>query len=78
MNVMIRVVALAALVGTIAPSLLLLGGHISEPAMRTSMLAATIVWFVVAPFWMLGSEGRGRDNSTPEHSVTDAAGRPTI
>lgn len=60
MNWMIRVVALAALVGTIAPSLLLLGGQISEPAMRTAMLTATIVWFVAAPLWMLK-----RDNLAP-------------
>ena len=45
-------IASTALVATIVPPVLFLHGSISLEAMKTSMLIATIVWFVSAPLFM--------------------------
>lgn len=41
-----------ALVATIFPPLLFLAGRIELKQCHLLMLIATIVWFVVTPFWM--------------------------
>ena len=55
MRPVLLIVALAALLGTIAPAILYLADTLSKDAAQWSMLAATIVWFAAVPFC-----GRGR------------------
>lgn len=43
---------LAALIGTILPPLLFMMNTMPLEAMKQVMLAAAIVWFVAAPFWL--------------------------
>ena len=43
-----------ALVLTIAPALLFLGQAIGEPTMKLTMLAGTVLWFAVAPWFLKG------------------------
>jgi hypothetical protein len=47
-----QIVSWTAIVGTILPPLLYLGGQMTLSMCHTLMLVATIVWFVVTPFWM--------------------------
>jgi hypothetical protein len=54
MKPIFRAIALLALVGTIAPSLLYLAGKIGLPAVKNAMLAATVTWFVFAALWIYG------------------------
>lgn len=49
-----KVLAPLALVGTILPPVLFLADAIGEGPMKAAMLAAAVVWFVAAPFWMKG------------------------
>lgn len=41
-----------AIIGTILPSFLYLLNLLSLAACHWAMLAATVVWFTVTPFWM--------------------------
>ncbi len=41
-----------ALAGTLLPSCLFLADAIDLDSVKTAMLAATIVWFAVTPWWM--------------------------
>jgi hypothetical protein len=41
-----------ALAGTIGPALLHAGGQMSIDAVKFWMLAATVLWFASAPWWM--------------------------
>jgi len=52
MRVLLQLVSLASLVATIAPSILFLAGRLSLDQTKWMMLAATLVWFAVTPFWM--------------------------
>lgn len=54
MHSIARILAPLALAGTIVPPLLHLLKMMGEGPMKTVMLAATVVWFVFAPFWMKG------------------------
>ena len=57
MRRILQIASVLALVGTIVPAVLFLGGTISLPATKTWMLASTVLWFATVPFWM----GRGTD-----------------
>lgn len=52
MKTLACICGLAALAGTIVPPALFLQGMLPLDTMKASMLAATVVWFVAAPFWM--------------------------
>ncbi len=52
MRPVLQLISLAALAATIAPSILFLADQISLDQTKWSMLAATLVWFAVTPFWM--------------------------
>jgi hypothetical protein len=41
-----------ALAATLLPSCLFLANRMDLDCVKTTMLAATIVWFAVTPFWM--------------------------
>jgi hypothetical protein len=45
---------LLALAGTIVPPVLLLCGVLGEGPMKLIMLAAAVLWFATAPFWLKG------------------------
>ena len=48
----LQIVSWLALAGTILPSCVFLAGQMELGAVKTSMFAATIAWFVAAPAWM--------------------------
>jgi len=48
----LQIISLAALVATIVPPILFLVSRISLDQTKWTMLAATLVWFAVTPFWM--------------------------
>ncbi len=48
----LKIVSMIALVLTFIPSLLFVGGTIDQPTVNLIALVATVVWFVVTPFWM--------------------------
>ena len=52
MRRMLQIVSCLALAFTVVPSFLFLNGTMELEAVKTWMLAATVVWFVVTPFWM--------------------------
>lgn len=56
MKQVLKVVSWLALALTILPSILFLGGVMDIETVKWLMLAATIVWFVVTPFWMWKAE----------------------
>jgi len=41
-----------ALLGTIIPPVLFLGGQMEQDPMKLIMLIACLIWFVSAPIWM--------------------------
>jgi hypothetical protein len=41
-----------ALVGTVLPALLFLGGKMKVDQINPAMLLATVIWFITTPFWM--------------------------
>ena len=47
-----QVVSLLALAGTIAPAVLFFLDRMDLGMVHTTMLLATVVWFVSAPLWM--------------------------
>jgi hypothetical protein len=57
MKSLLRVVSLLALVGTIAPPLLLLGGRLELDAMKLWMNVSALAWFVATPLWMEQEKG---------------------
>ena len=59
MRTLAKCVSAAALVGTIAPSLLLFAGVVSLEQMTWWMLVATLAWFGATPVWMVRSGGAG-------------------
>jgi hypothetical protein len=52
MRLALQFLSLAALAATIVPPIMFLIGRISLDQTKWTMLAATIVWFAVTPFWM--------------------------
>lgn len=56
MNSAAKILAPLALVGTILPAVLFLFKAMGEGPMKTTMLIATVVWFVFAPLWMKGGD----------------------
>ena len=58
MRTLAKVISGVALVGTIAPSLLLLAGVVSLDQMKSWMLVATLAWFGATPVWMDRATGR--------------------
>jgi hypothetical protein len=63
-----RILALASLVATIAPSLLYLAGRMELPTVKTVMLVATVTWFVFAALWIYGANGREPEIEPTEHA----------
>ncbi len=49
-----KYLALLALAATIIPAVLFALKLMPEAAMKLTMLAATVVWFAAAPFWLKG------------------------
>lgn len=47
-----QIVSGLALVGTILPAVLFLGGSLELAQVKTWMFVATVVWFVATPLWM--------------------------
>ena len=47
-----RILSWLALGGTIVPAMLFYTGQVTLDQTRAGMLAATVVWFATAPFWM--------------------------
>lgn len=45
-------IALLALFATVAPPVLFLFHVIGDAPMKSIMLAAAVVWFIAAPFWL--------------------------
>jgi hypothetical protein len=52
-----QIVSALALVGTILPPVLYLGGSLDPAQLKTWMFAATVVWFAATPFWMERNRG---------------------
>lgn len=48
----LQLASLIALIGTVLPSILFLTGTMELGPMKSVMLAATVLWFVVTPLWM--------------------------
>jgi Na+/proline symporter len=51
-----KILAPLSLVATILPPLLFMWKRMDAASMKAIMLAATITWFVTAPFWLKGAE----------------------
>ncbi len=52
MKTALKWVSLAALLGSILPSVFLLTEIISHETANLIALSGTIVWFLITPFWM--------------------------
>lgn len=52
MKTLAQLLSWIALVGTIAPSFVYLGGGMTLDALKTWMLVSTVLWFVTVPLWM--------------------------
>jgi hypothetical protein len=52
MRTLAKIISYLALVVLIVPSFLLFAGKMDLDACKIWMFAATVVWFVTAPFWM--------------------------
>ena len=51
--------AVSGLLGTLVAAALVFAGQVSLGVAKTSMLVATVVWFVAAPLWLLrGDKGQ--------------------
>ena len=47
-----QVLSALALAGTLLPSCLFFTGQFDLQQVKGGMLASTVAWFIVAPFWM--------------------------
>jgi hypothetical protein len=63
-----RLVSLAALVGTILPSILVFNGTMDLDTAKTAMIIATVVWFVATPLWMGRAKGHAASSSADRDS----------
>ncbi|MCG6921034.1 MAG: hypothetical protein PVJ73_07885 [Acidobacteriota bacterium] len=52
MRKVLQLASSLALAGIVIPPILYFRGELAHDVMRTVMLLATILWFVVTPFWM--------------------------
>lgn len=52
MRLVLQILSWTALAMTILPSMLFLGGKMELDAVKTAMVIATVLWFVVTPLWM--------------------------
>jgi hypothetical protein len=52
MRLSLKIISYAALVATILPSILFLADRITLDHAKWTMLAATALWFAVAPCWI--------------------------
>jgi hypothetical protein len=52
MRLALQIISYVALVATILPSVLFLADRISLDQAKWAMLAATVVWFAIAPCWI--------------------------
>lgn len=57
MNTVLKAISYIALFITVIPSILFLKGSMDLDRVKFIMLAATVLWFVVTPFWM-GKESK--------------------
>ena len=57
MRRMLQIVSWVACAATILPSVMYLLNKVDLPQVKWLMLLATIVWFVVTPFWMGREQG---------------------
>lgn len=51
-----KVLGILALAGTIVPAVLFAFRLMGEDAMKFTLLAATFLWFAVAPVWLKGGD----------------------
>ncbi len=49
-----KILAPLALVATVVPALMFALRMLGEGPMKLTMLAATVIWFAAAPFWLKG------------------------
>lgn len=47
-----QLISWLALVATIGPPVMYLAGSLDLPTVKTTMLMATLVWFIATPVWM--------------------------
>jgi hypothetical protein len=67
MRRILQLISWLALVGTIGPSILVYYGKMDLSALKTTMLVATVVWFIATSLWM----GR-EESSEPEEAASSA------
>ena len=56
MKPLLKVLGLAALALTLVPPILFATGAMSEGLMKALLLAATVLWFATAPFFLKGGQ----------------------
>jgi hypothetical protein len=56
MNLLAKSLALLALAGTFLPPVLYALKVLGDGPMKAVMLAAAVVWFAAAPFWLKGGQ----------------------
>jgi hypothetical protein len=47
-----QIASALALVGTVLPAVLFLGGSLDLARLKTCMFVATVLWFAATPLWM--------------------------
>lgn len=52
MRVALQIISYIALAMAVIPSIVYFSGGMELERVKTLMLLATVVWFVVTPFWM--------------------------
>jgi hypothetical protein len=52
MKRVVQLISLMALAATILPALMYTAGSMDLPTVKTTMLIATVVWFIATPMWM--------------------------
>lgn len=57
MKAALKVISYLALIVTVLPSILFLKGFMDLDRVKFVMMAATVLWFAVTPFWM-GKESK--------------------
>ena len=62
MQLRAKVVSYLSLAMLCAPSVLFLAGRMSLDAVKTTMLCATISWFITAVIWMWPTEGQNANS----------------
>jgi hypothetical protein len=56
MHTTVKILAPLSLAATILPAVLCAFKAIDDGTMKLAMLAATVVWFALAPFWLKGGK----------------------